>query len=58
MRLTYLAPGIQMELLYLPPVPTGRFPISETAARKIANLLSWVDQRRAWARLKQLHRLD
>jgi len=46
MRLTYLAPDIQMELLYLPPVPSGRYPISETAGRKIANLLSWDDQRR------------
>ena len=43
--LVYLAPDIQMELLYLPPVPTGRYPISETALRNIANLLSWADQR-------------
>src|SRR5579864_1165565 len=42
MRLIYLAPDIQVELLYLPPVPTGRYPVSETAVRKIANLLSWV----------------
>jgi len=40
-RLNYLAPDIQMELLYLPPVPTGRYPISETAMRMIASLLSW-----------------
>ena len=46
MRLNDLAPDIQMELLYLPPVPSGRYPISETAMRKIANLLSWADQRR------------
>lgn len=58
MRLLYLAPDIQMELLYLPPVPSGRYPISETAVRKIANLLSWTDQRREWAQLKQRHRLD
>ena len=57
-RLNYLAPDIQMELLYLPPTPTGRYPISETAVRKIANLLSWADQRQEWARLKRLHRLD
>ena len=57
MRLTYLAPDIQMELLYLPPVPSGRYPVSETAMRKIANLLSWEDQRRAWAALKRQHRL-
>jgi hypothetical protein len=56
-RLNYLAPDIQVELLYLPPVPTGRYPVSETALRHIANWLSWADQRREWARLKQLHRL-
>lgn len=57
MRLIYLAPDIQIELLYLPPVPSGRYPISEAALRKIASLLSWADQRNEWARLKQLHRL-
>ena len=39
-RLNYLAPDIQVELLYLPPTPTGRYPIAETVVRKIANLLS------------------
>jgi hypothetical protein len=57
MRLNYLAPDIQVELLYLPPVPAGRYPISEAAARKIANLLSWEEQRRAWAALKRQHHL-
>lgn len=56
-RLNYLAPDIQIELLYLPPTPTGRFPVSESAVRKIANLLSWADQRREWTALKQQHRL-
>ena len=57
MRLNYLAPDIQVELLYLPPVPTGHYPISETAVRNIANLLSWDEQRRKWKELKQLHKL-
>ena len=57
MRLIYLAPDIQIELLYLPPVPSGRYPISESAVREIANLLAWADQRRKWGELKQLHRL-
>jgi hypothetical protein len=57
MRLNYLAPDIQVELLYLPPTPTGRYPVSETAVRKIANLLSWANQRRGWATLKQKHHL-
>jgi hypothetical protein len=57
-RLNYLAPDIQVELVYLPPITSCRFPISETALRKIANLLSWVDQRREWKALKQRHRLS
>src|SRR5215472_13829816 len=57
MRLNYLAPDIQVELLYLPPVSSNRYPISEVAVRKIANLLSWDDQRREWTALKQRHRL-
>lgn len=56
-RLNYLAPDIQIELLYLPPMPAGRYLISETAVRKIAGLLSWIDQRREWAALKERHRL-
>jgi hypothetical protein len=55
MRLVYLAPEIQVELLYLPPTATGHYPISETSVRKIANLLSWEDQRREWNRLKERH---
>jgi hypothetical protein len=57
-RLNYLAPEIQMELLYLPPVPTGRYPINETTARSIANLPFWGDQRREWARVKGSNGLD
>ncbi len=57
MRLTCLAPDIQVELLYLPPTPTGRYPISETAVRKVANLLPWADQRQEWTRLRQLLRV-
>ena len=57
-RLNYLAPDIQIELLYLPPTPTGRYPISESAVRKIANILSWADQRREWQQLKELHRVS
>jgi hypothetical protein len=57
-RLNYLAPDIQVELLYLPPTLTGRYPISESAVRKIANLLSWADQRAAWTELKRQHHLS
>jgi hypothetical protein len=54
-RLNYLSPDIQVELLYLPPMTTTRFPISETALRKVANLLSWTEQRREWKALKEQH---
>jgi len=57
-RLNYLAPDIQIELLYLPPTPTGTYPISETAVRRVASLLSWTDQRREWVALKQRHHLS
>jgi len=57
-RLNYLAPDIQIELLYLPPILSGHYPISETALRKIANRPCWSDQRQEWARLKQIHRLS
>ena len=51
-RLNYLAPDIQIELLYLPAVPGGRYPISETAARRIASILSWAKQRLGFKRFK------
>jgi hypothetical protein len=57
MRLTYLAPDIQM-MLYLPPTPTGRFPIREIKVGKIPNLLSWHDQREQWRLLKRACKLD
>lgn len=57
MRLNYLAPDIQVELLFLQPTPTGRYPISETATRDIANTLSWPKQRDAWRALKASFRM-
>ena len=52
MELVWLNPNITQELLYLPPTLAGRYPISELAVRRIANLLSWVEQRDEWCRLK------
>lgn len=54
-RLNFLAPDIQVEVLFLPPANNSRFPMSETALRKIANLVSWVDQRSEWKAIKQIH---
>jgi hypothetical protein len=52
MMLIWLAPDIQQELLYLPPVPGGRYPITELSVRPIGNILSWRDQRAEWKKLK------
>src|ERR1700686_2409394 len=44
MELVWLAPAIQQEILEFPPTGAARFPISELAARKVANTLSWSEQ--------------
>ena len=53
MRLNQLAPDLQVEVLYLPPRPTGKHPISETMLRRVASCLSWTDQRLEWRRIKE-----
>jgi hypothetical protein len=55
MKLVWLAPDIQQEILSLPPTPAGRYPISESATRKIANLLSWSDQCEHWRKLRETY---
>ncbi len=56
MNLTLLAPGIQQDILFLPPVAKGRDPITECDLRPIAAEPDWQKQRRLWSRL--LDRLD
>jgi len=58
MELIWLAPDIQQEILEFPPNRTGRFPVSEVAARRIAANLDWVEQRELWRKLKQDCHLD
>lgn len=48
MVFTWLAPDIQEEILRLPQMPGGRYPVSEGALRKIARLPRWEDQRAQW----------
>ncbi len=48
MLLTWLAPEIQEDVLRLPQVPGGRFPLSESTLRKTARLPLWEDQRARW----------
>lgn len=52
MKLRWLAPEIQQEVLQLARTPTGRFPICESEMRRIANALSWCEQRVRWDDLK------
>ncbi len=51
MKLLWLAPDIQREVLSLPRTPGGRFPISEAALRSVAAAISWREQRRRWMQL-------
>lgn len=48
MMLAWLAPDIQQEVLSLPKTPGGRFRVSETSLRSIAQIYTWDDQRTRW----------
>lgn len=48
MVFTWLAPDIQEEILRLPQMPGGRYPVSEATLRKMARLPLWDDQRAQW----------
>jgi hypothetical protein len=51
MRLIWLAPDLQQEVLMLPRTPRGRFPVNEVTLRRIASMMLWTEQREAWGRL-------
>ncbi len=48
MNLLCLAPDIQEEILFLPPVESGRDPIRELQLRPITLVPDWRKQRRMW----------
>ena len=48
MNLLHLAPDIQEEILFLPPVTEGRDPVTERELREIVTLCDWTSQREAW----------
>lgn len=48
MRLLWLAPDIQQEILTLPRTPRGRFHVGEAALRQIASKMLWREQRQMW----------
>jgi hypothetical protein len=58
MELIWLAPDIQQEILEFPPNKTGRFPVSEVAARRVAEDLGWAQQRALWLNLKKQNHLE
>ncbi|MCC5829259.1 MAG: hypothetical protein JJU36_07410 [Phycisphaeraceae bacterium] len=53
MNLLHLAPDIQEDILYLPPVTAGRDPIAERHLRPISKIVEWRRQRRAWASISR-----
>ena len=53
MNLLNLAPDIQEEILHLPPVTSGRDPMTERDLRSILRITTWLAQQRAWRRLAQ-----
>ena len=53
MNLNHLAPDIQEELLFMPPVMRGRETIHERGLRRIGACATWCDQRRLWRAIKQ-----
>jgi hypothetical protein len=58
MKLLWLAPDIQIEVLYFPAASASYFPIHERALRNISDRICWDEQRELWSKLKQTHRLS
>ena len=52
MNLLHLAPDIQEELLFLPPVTTGKDPVHERMLRPIVAETSWQRQREMWGGMR------
>lgn len=52
MDLLVLAPDIQEEILFLPPVTKGLAPVTERELRPMLKTLVWSEQRERWAELR------
>ena len=52
MNLLHLAPDLQEEILFLPPVLKGRDPIYLENLQALTALLDWQEQRRRWNELR------
>ena len=57
MKLGWLAPDIQIEVLNFPAVSGVHFPIRERALRNISNRICWDEQRALWYKLKETSHL-
>jgi hypothetical protein len=57
MKLIWLAPAIQQEILYLPGCG-GRHPLTECAVRSVAAKWSWTEQLKLWNCLKRELRME
>jgi len=53
MSLLLLAPDIQEQVLSLPPVTSGRDPVSERDLRSVLRSVSFPEQRRVWRQLRR-----
>jgi hypothetical protein len=49
MNLLILAPDIQEEILFMPPVTSGDPPVTEKTLRPVLQTLVWSEQRERWA---------
>lgn len=54
MNLLLLAPDIQEDLLFLPPVSCGKDPLTERDVRPVAAQIDWKMQRQTWTKIKFL----
>ncbi len=52
MNLLHLAPDIQEEILFLPPVSEGRDHVHEHMLRAVAACADWKEQRRRWREIR------
>jgi len=58
MKMLWLAPDIQEEILRLPPVRRGEFSITVPEMTAVAAEVLWEDQREIWSKLKQKKQLS
>ena len=53
MNLLILAPDIQEEILFMPPVTSGDPPVTEKTLRPVLETLVWSEQRERWAAVRE-----